>query len=312
MSKRVLVVGASGAMGLPLVRQLAEGGNEVVGTCRNPAHAENIQRLGAKAVVMDVLDRDAVFRVVRETKPDAIVHQATALSNVKFKRNFDKTVKQTILLRTRGTDNLLSAAADAGVTRFVAQSFAPFIYARVGGLVKTEQDPVDPNPPAGMRESARALFHLEKAVTEAGGIALRYGGFYGASNDAWAEIARKGFLPLVGGGTGMMSFIHVEDGAGATALAVDRGRPGVYNIVDDEPAPGSEWLPAMAQAVGGRPPRRFPKWLARAVAGGAMVTMLTEARGSSNAKAKAELGWTLRFPSWRQGFAAVYSKGRAS
>jgi nucleoside-diphosphate-sugar epimerase len=312
MSKHVLVVGASGAVGMPLVRQLVEAGNEVVGTCRNAAHAAGIQNLGASAVVLDVLDRAAVLKVVRDAKPDAIVHQATALADVKFKRNFDRAVGQTLLLRTRGTDNLLAAAADAGVTRIVAQSFAPFIYERAGGPVKTEQDPVDPNPPAGMRESARAIFYLEGAVTGAGGVALRYGGFYGASNDGWAIVVRKGWFPLVGEGTGMMSFIHVEDAAAATVLALEHGRRGIYNVVDDEPAPAREWLPAMAKALGARPPRHFPKWLARAIAGGAITTMLTEARGSSNAKAKSELGWKLRYPSWRQGFVAAYGAERSA
>jgi nucleoside-diphosphate-sugar epimerase len=244
---------------------------------------------------------------VLSSKPDAIVHQATALAKVKFGRNLDKTVATTIRLRTEGTDALLAAAREAGVRRFVAQSFAPFLYARQGGPVKTEADPVDQNPPPHTSKGVGAVIYLEKATTGFGGIVLRYGGFYGAANDALIEPVRKRLLPIVGDGGGIFSWLHLDDGAAATVLALEHPGPAIYNIADDEPAPVREWLPALADALGARPPRHAPAWLARLVAGPAAVEMFTRARGSSNAKAKRELGWTLRYPTWRTGFPAAYS-----
>jgi nucleoside-diphosphate-sugar epimerase len=304
---RVFVAGASGAIGTRLVPQLLGRGHEVIGTFRSPGNGERVRALGAQPVALDLLDERAVRRAVLETRPDAIIHQATALANVRFTRNLDAAFAVTNRLRTEGTDALLAAAREAGVTRFVAQSFASFRYAREGGMVKTENDPLDPDPPAGARETNAAMDHLDRAVTGAGGIALRYGGFYGAASDGMAGPVRKRQFPLAGSGTGMSSFIHLDDAAAATVLALEHAGAGLYNIVDDDPAPMSEWLPALAAALGAKPPRHAPLWLARLIAGQGGVVAATQARGASNAKAKAELGWTLRYPSWRQGFPAVYA-----
>jgi nucleoside-diphosphate-sugar epimerase len=306
---RVFVAGASGAIGIRLVPQLIDRGHEVIGTFRSPGSAERVRALGAKALALDLLDARAVREAVLETKPDAIVHQATALADMRFSRNLDRGFAPTNRLRTEGTDALLAAAREAGVRRFVAQSFASFRYAREGGPVKTEDDPLDPAPPAGTRETNAAMRHLDQAVTDAGGIALRYGGFYGAPNDGMVWPVRRRQFPIIGDGGGVSSFIHLDDAAAATVLALGHDRAGIYNIVDDEPAPVREWLPALADVLGAKPPRHVPRWLARLVAGEGAVMMGTESRGASNAKAKRELGWTLRYPSWRQGFVAAYASG---
>jgi 2-alkyl-3-oxoalkanoate reductase len=304
---RVFVTGASGAIGTPLVRQLIEAGHEVIGTHVSPASAERLWNAGAEPIALDLLDPEAVKRAVLDAAPDAIVHQATALTNAKFGRNLDRTFAVTNRLRREGTDALLAAAREARVSRFAAQSFAPYHYARQGGPVKTEDDPVDATPPAGMRETTAAMNYLDDRVTAAGGVVLRYGGFYGADNDGLVEPVRKRQFPIVGDGGGYFSFIHVEDAAAATVLALERDASGIYNIVDEEPAPVREWLPVLAQSLGAKPPRTFPRLLARLFAGEAAVVMGTEARGASNAKAKRELGFRLRYPSWRQGFVAAYS-----
>jgi nucleoside-diphosphate-sugar epimerase len=304
---RVFVAGASGALGSRLVPHLIDAGHEVIGTHNAPASAELLRSLGAKAVLVDLLDAGAVRKAVLENEPEAIVHQATALANVKFGRSLDKTFARTNELRTRGTDALLAAAREAGVRRFVAQSFAPYRYARQGGSIKTEDDPLEPIPPPNTEQTYAAMAYLEQAVTDFGGVALRYGGFYGATNDALIEPVRKRQFPIVVGGGGIFPWIHLDDAAAATVLALEHGGPAVYNIVDDEPAPVGEWLPALARALGAKLPRRFPAWLARLLAGEAAVVMGTEARGASNAKARRELGWTPRFPSWRKGFPATYS-----
>jgi 2-alkyl-3-oxoalkanoate reductase len=302
---RVLVIGASGAIGARLVPRLRERGHEVIGTARSPGKADRLRALGAEPLALDLLDADAARRAVLEVRPEAIIHQATALADAGFSRNLDRAFAETNRLRTEGTDTLLAAAREAGVRRFVAQSFAPYRYAREGGPVKTENDPLDPAPPKTARETNAAMRHLDEAVTGAGGIALRYGGFYGAANDGLVPAVRKRQFPIVGDGGGVMSFIHLDDAAAATVLALEDGQPGVYNIVDDEPAPVRDWLPVLAEALGAGPPRHAPRWLARLIVGQGLV-MMTEARGASNAKAKRELGWTPRYPSWRQGFAAAY------
>jgi nucleoside-diphosphate-sugar epimerase len=304
---RVFVAGASGAIGTRLVPQLVDRGHEVIGTSTSTGKAEHIRALGAEPVALDLLDRAAVRRAVLEAAPDAIVHQATALAELKFSRNFDRTFAKTNRLRTEGTDALLAAAREAGADRFVAQSFASFRNAREGGPVKTEDDPLDPAPVATTRESHAAMRHLEEVVTNAGGIALRYGIFYGAANDGLVEPVRKRQYPIVGDGGGVASFIHLDDAAAATVLALEHDGPGIFNIVDDEPAPVREWLPVLAEALGAGSPRRFPRWLARLFAGEAAVVMGTEARGASNAKAKRELGWEPRYSSWREGFVAAYA-----
>jgi nucleoside-diphosphate-sugar epimerase len=304
---RVFVAGATGAIGSRLVPQLIERGHEVFGIATSPASAERVRALGAQPVVLDLLDPRAVRKAVLETQPDAIVHQATALANVRFSRHLDRSFAQTNRLRTEGTDALLAAAREAGVPRFVAQSFASLRYARDGGPVKTGDDPLDPDPVPGTRETNGAMRYLDETVAAAGGIVLRYGSFYGAGNDGFVEPVRKRQLPIVGDGAGVTSFIHLDDAAAATVLALERGELGIYNIVDDEPAPAREWLPVLANVLGAKPPRRVPRWLARLVAGPATVMMGTDARGASNAKAKRELGWEPRYPSWRQGFVAAYA-----
>ena len=304
---RVFVAGASGAIGSRLVPQLIERGHEVVGTSTSPGNADRVRALGAQAIVLDLLDARAVREAVLEAEPEAVLHQATALADVSFSRNFDRTFAQTNRLRTEGTDALLAAARESGARRFVAQSFASPRYARTGGSVKTEDDPLDANPVPAMRETTAALRYLDQAVTDAGGIVLRYGAFYGAPNDGLLEPVRKRQFPIVGEGSGLTSFIHLDDAAAATVLALEHDGPGIYNIVDDEPAPVREWLPVLANVLGAKPPRRVPRWLARLFAGEAVVMMGTESRGASNAKAMRELGWELRHPSWREGFAAAYA-----
>lgn len=303
---RVFVAGASGAIGTYLVPQLVDHGHEVTGTYRSPAHADRIQALGAKPIALDLLDADAVHTAVLDAEPDAIVHQATALANMSFGRNLDRTFAPTNLLRTKGTGALLAAARDAGVRRFVAQSFASYRYAREGGPVKTEDDPLDPSPPDSARKTNAAMAYLDQAVTDAGGIALRYGGFYGATNDGLVGPVRKRQTPVVGDGSGVLSFIHLYDAAAATVLALEHDGPEIYNIVDDEPAPTRDWLPVLATALGAKPPRHVPNWVGRLFMGEGLA-MMTQARGASNAKAKRELGWQPRYASWRQGFMAAYA-----
>jgi 2-alkyl-3-oxoalkanoate reductase len=305
---RVFVAGASGAIGTRLVPQLIAHGHEVIGSFRSAGSAERVRALGAEPVALDLLDARAVRRAVLEAAPEAIVHQATALANVRFGRSLDRAFAATNRLRTEGTDALLAAAREAGVRRFVAQSFASYRYAREGGPVKTEDDPLDPSPPASARETHAAMRYLDQAVTDAGGAALRYGGFYGAANDGLIGPVRKRLLPIVGDGGGISSFVHLDDAAAATVLALEHGAAGIFNIVDDEPAPARDWMPALASALGAKPPRHLPGWLARLIMGEGLA-MMTESRGASNAKAKRELGWVLRYPSWREGFASAYRVG---
>jgi nucleoside-diphosphate-sugar epimerase len=304
---RVFVAGAGGAIGTRLVPQLIDRGHVVIGTSRSPASVEHVRALGAEPITLDLLDRQAVREAVLEAEPDAIVHQATALADLRDFRHFDRSFAQTNRLRTEGTDALLAAAHEAGVRRIVAQSYASIRYARVGGPVKTEEDPLDPTPVPAMRETIAAMRYLDETVTNAGGVALRYGAFYGAPNDGLIEPVRKRQFPIVGDGGGVTSFIHLDDAAAATVPALEHDGGGIYNIVDDEPAPVREWLPVLADVLGAKPPRHVPRWLARLFAGEALVMMGTESRGASNAKAKRELGWGLRYPSWREGFAAAYA-----
>ena len=308
---RVFVAGASGAIGTRLVPQLIARGHEVTGTfTSSPEKAERLRGLGAEAVALDLLDAAAVRGAVLAAKPDAIIHQATALTGG-FSRKLDKTFAQTNLLRTEGTDALLAAAREAGVSLFVAQSFAPYRYAREGGMIKTEDDPLIATPAKGTEQTFAAMAHVDEAVTGAGGIALRYGGFYGDTGNPLLKPVRRRLFPIIGNGEGVMSYIHLDDAATATVAALEHGQGGIYNIVDDDPAPLREWLPVLASVLGAKPPRHMPAWLARLVAGEDAVNMGTGSRGASNAKAKRELGWTLRYPSWRQGFAAAYGSAPA-
>jgi nucleoside-diphosphate-sugar epimerase len=285
----------------------------VTGLTRSPSNRQLLRALGAEPVIADALDADAVARAVAETGPEVIVHQLTALSGSLDIRHFDRSFALTNRLRTEGTDHLLAAGRAVGVRRFVAQSYAGWPFARTGGPVKTEDDPLDPAPVNAMRETFDAIRHVEDAVTGATwteGIVLRYGGFYGPGTSLGpdggetVDQLRGRKFPVVGGGTGVWSFIHIEDAADATVAAVEHGRRGIYNVVDDEPASVAEWLPAMAKAFGAKPPRHVPLWLGRIVAGEAAAVMMTEVRGASNAKAKRELGWQPRHPTWRQAVAA--------
>jgi nucleoside-diphosphate-sugar epimerase len=303
---KVFVAGATGAIGARLVPMLVERGHEVAGSSRSAEKAEVLRGRGAEPVMLDLLDARAVREAVAAYRPDAIVHEATALAGMTDFKHFDRSFAQTNRLRTEGTDALLAAAREAGVDRFLAQSFAGWPYARDDGAVKTEDDPLDTTPVPAMRETHAAIRYLERRVVDAGGIALRYGGFYGSPDDPQLELVRKRRFPIVGDGGGIFSFVHLEDAAAATVLALERGAPGVYNVVDDEPSPVREWLPALAREIGAKPPRRVPALVARLLAGEPGVVLMTEARGASNAKAKRELGWTLRYPSWREGFRASY------
>ena len=256
---RVMIIGATGAIGTPLVRQLREAGHEVIGTSRSQERARQLGILGAHPIVLDALDAAAVLTSVAAARPEAIIYQATGLAGVRILRSLDRPFAATNRLRTEGLDNVLAAARQAGVRRIVAQSFAPYRYAREGGWVKTEDDPLDPAPPASARQTFAAMSHLDRAVTEAGGIALRYGGFYGPGDEGLTRAVRKRQTPLVGDGQGVMSFVHLDDAAAATVLALDHDGPAIYNIVDDEPAPMRDWLPVLAQALGAKPPRHVPK-----------------------------------------------------
>jgi nucleoside-diphosphate-sugar epimerase len=303
---RVFVAGGAGALGRRLVPQLVARGHQVVATTTTAGKLGLLEQLGAEGVVMDGLDGVSVGEAVAAARPDAIVHQMTALSAAHSGKpdlkHPDRFFATTVRLRSEGTDHLLSAAQATGVSHVVAQSFGAFNGIRDGGWVKTEEDPMDPGP-ASARTGAEAINHLEDAVVNAGGAALRYGSLYGpGATDDWVELVRKRQFPLVGGGTGYMSWVHLDDAASATVLAVEQNAIGVFNIVDDEPAPAGEWLPYLAACADAKRPIRIPKWLARLLAGDMAVIMMTEGRGFSNAKAKRELGWQLRYPSWRQGF----------
>jgi nucleoside-diphosphate-sugar epimerase len=310
---RVFVAGATGAIGRQLVPRLVAAGHEVHGMTRSESKQALLDELGAVPVVADALDRDQVAAAVGAARPDVIVHQLTAIGALDM-RQFDRDFALTNRLRTEGTDHLLSAGQAVGVRRFVAQSIAGYgAYMRTGGPVKREEDPLDPTPVREMRETLAAIRHLEKAVLEARwteGIVLRYGAFYGpgtsmAPDGAQSELIRGRKFPMVGDGGGVWSFIHVADAAEATMAAVEHGGRGVYNVVDDDPAPVAEWLPALARTLGAEEPMRVPRSVGREFSGEAGVMMMTELRGASNAKAKRELGWRPAHPSWRQGFTAA-------
>jgi len=300
---KVLVAGATGAVGGALVPALLQAGHEVVGTTRTPAKGERLRAAGAEPLVLDVLDAKATREAVERVAPDAIVHQATALTGAGNLKKFDEDFALTNRLRTEGTDNLLAA----GVPRFVAQSYAGWPYAREGGPVKTEDDPLDPDVGKEARQTLAAIRRLEETVLGAGGTVLRYGGFYGPGTSLSrggdvAEMVRRRKFPVAGSGDGIWSFTHIDDVAAATVAALDRDARGLYNVVDDEPAAVSVWLPELAAALGGKPPRHVPGWLGRLFVGEHGMNMMESTRGASNAKAKRELGWTPIWPTWRDGF----------
>ena len=308
---KVLVAGATGALGRQLVPRLVARGHEVYGMTRTQSKADAVRAMGATPLVADALDPEAVASAVAESEPEVIVHQLTALSGSIDMRHFDRDFALTNRLRSEGTDHLLAAGRAVGIKRFVAQSYAGWPFARTGGPVKSEDAPLDSDPPEGLRRALAAIRHLEDAVTGASwteGVVLRYGGFYGpgtslAPDGEHLELIRKRGFPIVGDGQGVWSFVHIEDAAEATVAAVEHGSRGIYNVVDDEPAPVAEWLPAIAESVGAKRPRKVPRWLGRLLAGQVATVMMTEVRGASNEKAKRELGWRPGHPSWREGLA---------
>jgi nucleoside-diphosphate-sugar epimerase len=309
---RIFIAGATGALGGHLIPRLVANGHEVTGMTRSAAKADALRALGARPAVADALDAEGVATAVAVAEPEVIVHQLTALSGDLDLRRFDRAFAGTDRLRLEGTDNLLAAGRAVGVRRVVAQSYAGWPFARVGGPVKTEDDPLDPEPLGAMRGALAAIRHVEAVVpaaTPATGLVLRYGSFYGPDTGlcrepeaAMAAMVRKRLLPIIGSGNGIWSFVHIEDAAAATAAAIERGDAGIYQVVDDEPAPVRVWLPALAAALGAPAPLRLPRWLGRLLAGEAVALMMTEIRGASNARAKRELDWQLRYPTWRIGF----------
>ncbi|PAZ09681.1 dehydrogenase [Streptomyces sp. SA15] len=298
---RVFVAGGTGAIGRRLVPQLVARGHQVTATTRSAAKTGLLKQLGAEAVVMDGLDAMSVGEAVAAARPDAIVHEMTAISGKADMRHPDRTFATTNRLRIEGTDHLLAAAQATGVPHVVVQSFAQS-YGPGAGLL-TEEDPIDPGTGTMARRLSAGVLHIQDVVPKAGGTVLRYGGFYGpGASDDVVEFVRKRKFPLVGDGTGWNSWVHLDDAASATVLVLEKQARGVFNIVDDEPAQVRDWLPYLAECAGAKRPMRVPRWLARLLAGEFAVTLMTEGRGFSNAKAKRELGWELRYPSWRQGF----------
>ena len=308
---RVFVTGGTGVIGRFLVPALVAAGHQVTATTRTPGKTGSLRAAGAESAVLDGLDRDAVITAVRAAAPDVIVHEMTALAGLRSLRRVDRVFAVTNELRTRGTDNLLEAAAAAGTRRVIAQSYAGWPNERTGGPVKTEDAPLGPPPARSAARTLAAIRHVE-TVVPAGppeGLVLRYGMLYGpGTSEPMLDVVRKRQLPVVGGGTGIWSFTEVTDAAAATAAAVSSGNPGLYNIVDSEPAPVSQWLPYLAQVAGAKPPLHVPAWAGRLLAGEFAVTYMTQARGCSNEKARKELGWEPRFASWREGF-RVWANG---
>jgi nucleoside-diphosphate-sugar epimerase len=310
---RIFVAGAAGALGKQLIPRLVEGGHEVTGMTRSESKSPIVEELGATPVVADGLDPEQVASAVAEANPEVIVHELTALSGNPDMRHWDRYFELTNRLRTEATDHLLAAGRAVGVKRFVAQSYAGWPYARNGAAAKTEEDQLDPHPVSAMRQSFDAIRYVEDTVTGADwteGIVLRYGGFYGPGTSLWPggeipELLHKRKFPVVGDGKGVWSFVRIDDAAAATVAAIESGKRGIYNVVDDSPEPVSEWLPGIAEALGAKPPRHVPRWLGRLLAGEAVAVMMTEIRGASNEKAKRELGWRPEFPSWREGLAEV-------
>jgi nucleoside-diphosphate-sugar epimerase len=303
---RVFVTGATGALGRHLVPGLVAAGHEVTATTRTPAKVAQLREAGAEPVVLDGLDREAVIAAVQAASPEVIVHEMTALADMRSLRNMDRVFAATNELRTQGTDNLLAAAQRAGTRRVIAQS-AERMNERSGGPVKSEEDPLDSRPVPSAARTVAAIRHVEQAVPQAvpEGLVLRYGSFYGpGASEPLVDMVRKRQMPVIGAGTGVWSFIETTDAAAATLAAVGRGAPGIYNITDSDPAPVAEWLPYLAKVAGAKPPLRVPVWLGRLLGGEFVVVQMTSARGSSNEKAKKVLGWEPRYASWREGFRA--------
>jgi nucleoside-diphosphate-sugar epimerase len=308
---KVFVAGGTGAIGKALIPQLVAAGHDVVATTRSAKRAEEVARLGGKPAIADGLDEHTIIEAIRDAQPEVVIHEMTALSGKPDLRHFDRMFATTNQLRTRGTDYLIRAARQVDARRLIVQSYSGWPNIREGGAVKSEEDPLDPDPPKWQRESMAAFHHIERVVPAAEGlegVVLRYGGLYGPDTGLMSSEAlgllRKRQFPIVGNGAGVWSFVHVADAASATVAALDHGPPGIYNIVDDDPAPAAEWIPYLAEVIGAKPPRRVPVWVGRILAGEVPVSMMTRMRGSSNAKAKRELDWEPRYRSWREGFAA--------
>jgi nucleoside-diphosphate-sugar epimerase len=307
---KIFLAGATGAIGRRLVPLLVRDGHSIVATTRHAGKLDSLRSAGAEPIVLDALDRDAVMKAVLAARPDVIVHQLTALAGVRNFKKVDQELAVTNRLRTEGTQYLLDAARAAGVRRFVAQSYTGWPNVREGGPVKTEDDPLDPHPPKAMTETLEAIRRLESMVAGATGlvgIVLRYGAFYGPGTSVAiggdiVEMLRGRKFPLIGNGAGVWSFIHIDDAAEATRVAIQQGPAGIYNIVDDEPVAAAVWLPELSRSVGAKPPFHVPVWLGRLAAGEVGVSMMTRVRGSSNAKAKRVLGWRPGYASWRDGF----------
>jgi nucleoside-diphosphate-sugar epimerase len=304
---RVFVMGATGALGRYIVPGLVAAGHEVTATTRTPGKVAQLREAGAEPMVVDGLDREAVIAAVQAAAPQVIVHEMTALAGLRSLRNPDQTFAGTNELRIRGTDNLLAAAARAGTRRVIAQGYAGAGPDRRSGGLKTEEDPPDWRPIRSAMQGPAAIRHVEETVPREApeGIVLRYGGLYGpGASDLLLDMLRKRQVPVIGGGTGVWSFVEVTDAASATIAAVDHGAPGLYNVVDEDPAPVAEWLPYLARVAGAKPPLRVPAWLGRLLAGEFVVAQMTTSRGYTNEKARKELGWEPRYASWREGFRA--------
>ena len=308
---RVFVAGATGAIGRFLIPHLIASGHQVTGTTRSPGRAAQLERAGVTPAVVDGLDRAGVIEAVRAAQPDVIIHQMTALTSLRSFRHFDREFATTNELRTRGTDYLLEAARQAGTPRFIAQSFVGWTNARTGGPVKSEADPLDPDPLPATAKAMAAIRHVEQSVPQGvpEGLVLRYGIFYGpGASGAMLDVVRKRMMPVIGGGTGIWSFTEVTDAAAATVAAITHGAPGLYNVVDDDPAPAHEWIPVFAEALGAKKPLKMPAAIGARLLGPYVVAMMTSQRAASNAKARAQLDWAPRFASWREGFPAAIAQ----
>jgi nucleoside-diphosphate-sugar epimerase len=307
---RVFVTGGTGAVGAFLLPHLVESGHEVIALIRTAQKAKAIEAIGVKIALADALNKEELTAAIRKAEPEVIIHQLTALAGTGNFKKFEEEFALTNRFRTEVTDVLMAAAREVGTHRFIAQSFCGWPFAREGGPVKTEDDPLDPNPPASFSKTLAAIRYLEDTMQRSADLqafALRYGTFYGpgsgiAKDGSIVEMVRKRRLPIVGDGSGIWSFTHLNDAARATVAAISQGDPGIYNVVDDDPAPVSAWLPALAEAVGARPPFKVPIWLGKLAIGDGGVSMMTKIRGASNAKAKRNLGWQPIYPSWRRGF----------
>jgi 2-alkyl-3-oxoalkanoate reductase len=305
LNMRVFLAGGTGAIGRRLVPQLVAHGHEVTATTRDPRKMELLTRLGATPVVVNGLDAAGIGAAVARADPEAVIHQMTSISGAPDLKHFDRWFAQTNRLRTEGTEHLLAAAKAAGVRRFIAQGFTGWTNARTGGPVKTEADQLDPEPPKAMRQTMAAIRFLEEVVPAAPmeGIVLRYGSLYGpGASELMVEVVRKRKMPVIGNGGGVWSWTHVDDATAATVAALERGARGVYNVVDDEPAPVALWLPYLAEVIGAKAPMHVPVWLVRLVVGDTGVEWMTHGRGASNTKAKRELEWRPTWSSWRDGF----------